>query len=148
MLPQLCCPCLNSIHNVKRKTRLGSPLTPQTLAPINNSSFLAHAVMLFTLRINKLHGFPGDICSQQVTVGPLSEPKAGIRFLICICREMCFVAPVTGSSAEHFKAVARVTSGETGSPCGPHSTEAADDSAQDLCNYLSAHLPVRAERLE
>lgn len=122
VLPQLCCSCLNSIHNVKRKTRLGSPLTPETLAPINNSSFLAHTVMLFTLRINKLHGFPGDICSQQVMVGGLSEPKAGICFLICICREMCLVAPVTGSSAMHFKPVAHVTSRETGSPCGPHST--------------------------
>lgn len=116
VLPQLCCSCLNSIHNVKRKTRLGWPLTPQTLVPINNSSFLAHTVVLFTLRINKVHGFPGDICSQQAMVGPQSEPNAGIRFLICIYREMCFVAPATGSGAVHFKPVAHVTSRETGSP--------------------------------
>lgn len=92
VLPQLCCSCLNSIQSVKRKTRLWWPLTPQTMAAVNNSSFLAHTVMLFTLKINKAHGFPGDICSPRVTVGPQGEAKAGVSFHVCTCREMCSVA--------------------------------------------------------
>lgn len=62
VLPQLCRSCLNSIRSMKRKTRLWWPLTPETMVAVNNSSFLAHTVTLFTLKIDKAHGFPGDIC--------------------------------------------------------------------------------------
>lgn len=54
VLPQLCCSCLNSIQDLKRKTQLRWLLTQRALAMVNNSSSLAHIAMLFTLRINKL----------------------------------------------------------------------------------------------
>lgn len=54
VLPQLCCSCLNSIQDLKRKTQLRWLLTRQASATVNNSSSPAHTVMLFTLRINKL----------------------------------------------------------------------------------------------
>lgn len=66
-------------------------------------SFLAYTVTLFTLKINKAHGFPGDICSPRVRVGPQGQAKAGIGFHICTYREMCCVAPETGPRAVHFK---------------------------------------------
>lgn len=122
VLPQLCWSCLNSMQNAKRKTQLRWPLTPQSLAVVNNSGFLVHRVMLFALRINKPHGFPGDICAPQVTVGAQGEPKARMSFL-CTCREMCFVAPETRPRAVHFKPVFYIHSRETVSPCGPHRTE-------------------------
>lgn len=76
---------------------------PTDYGSVNNSSFLAHRVTLFTLKINKAQGFPGDICSPRVTVGPQDEAKARIGFRICTCREMCFVAPETGTRAVHLK---------------------------------------------
>lgn len=54
VLPQLCCSCLNSIQDLKRKTQPRWLLTQQALAMVNNSSSPAHIVMLFTSRTNKL----------------------------------------------------------------------------------------------
>ena len=69
VLPQLCCSCLNSIQDLKRKTQLRWLLTQQALATVNNSSSVAY--MLFTLTINKLSLW---VCvCLEVKGGPLKK---------------------------------------------------------------------------
>lgn len=82
-------------------------------------SFLAYTVTLFTLKINKAHGFLGDICSPRLTVGPQGKAKAEIGFHICTCREICYVASETRPGAVRFKPWLTSTAGK-GCPCGPY----------------------------
>lgn len=91
VLPQLCCSCLNSIQSVKRKTRLRWPLTPQTMAAVNNSSFLARTVALFALKIDKAHGFPGDICLPQATTTGQSQGRGSASAFVFVGK--CVLSP-------------------------------------------------------
>lgn len=81
VLPQLCCSCLNSIQNLKRKTQARWLLTQQALALVNNSSSPAHIVMLFTLRINKLLLWVCVCCEMKGGPQPFTKiHKAGCGY--------------------------------------------------------------------
>lgn len=90
VLPQLCCSCLNSIQDFKRKTQLGWLLTQQALAMVNNSSSVAHVIVLFTLRINK---FLLWVCvtavkcftSEVIKNAKILKPDCDILQTVCIC---------------------------------------------------------------
>lgn len=137
VLPQLCCSCLNSIHNVKRKTLLWWPPTPQTRFR-DQQQQLPRSRSLPVYTKNQYASWISRRYLLSIGHGGTTGWTQG----------RCFVVPATGPRAVHFKPVPHIVSRKTGSPCGPHGTEAADDSAQDLCNYLLAHLPVISEGLE
>ncbi len=95
VLPQLCCSCLNSIQDLKRKTQLRWLLTRQALAVVNNSSSLAHTVVLFTLRINKLLLW---VCVSAVKreadlsaspVDSLKNTKISLNQSVCTLKTLC-----------------------------------------------------------